>query len=146
MRHWSYTITDNEGKVVSEHREPGLTSEKDARRSAVNAMRSLLPDRERLPGRSRDSEALFALVLTVHTDTCPPLRMGRETYSEKEILEYGTGEDLSFGELLSIAKDNYAKGGDTVYECWDQPFYDTYTGMFGPVRRKDTACLFETMR
>lgn len=145
MKYWTYIVKDQSGHVVAEYTDKDTKKEQDSRKNAVKVMQALISNRERELNPFHKADPPFTLVITVHTDTCQPLRMGAETYSEKEILEYGTGEDLSLGELLSLAKDNYAKGGDTVYECWDQRYYDDYVSMFGPVRRRDVGNLFRTL-
>ena len=30
---------------------------------------------------------------------------------------------LTYQELMDYAKAHYNKGGDTVVECWDEPFF-----------------------
>ena len=108
-------------------------------------MRKVLVYRDRGEASFRDVVTPLTLTLTVCSGIASPLSVGDERYTEKEIAEYGQGDDLSFGELMSVAKDNYVRGGDAVYECWDQDIYDDYVKMFGPVKRKTVGRLFSTM-
>ena len=138
MRNWTYKISDPDGLILSESGDINIEREQDARQHAINSMLSIL--------NAGTAQPPLSLVLTVHGPVYRPMSMTEERYTENEIREYGKGEDLSLGELLSIAKDHYCDGGDVVYECWDQRFYDDYTAMFGPVKRADTDGLFASMR
>ena len=127
MTKWGYRIFSFGSLVV---KKDGIyLSEQEARKEAVKEMcRMFAPDKDR--------EEPFFLQTVCFSDICPPLGLEKERYSRKETEEYGTGENLSFGELKSIAKDKYNEGGDGVYECWDQKTFDDYVQMFGPVSRK----------
>ena len=148
MKYWTYVITDADGKKVAEHAGKSYPKEQDARSAAAKVMKALLVNNEKMLNPFHRAVPPFVLELTVRDDSdlAVSQSVGMERYSEKEVREYGTGEDLSLGELLSIAKDNYTKGGDTVYECWDQQFYDDYVGISGPVKRQDTDWLFSMFR
>lgn len=139
MGYWTYKIFSNEGNLLMESGDLDIEIEQEARRRAVSDMRSMLDD-------CGKAKVPFTLVLTVHGPVYQPISMADERYTEKEIREYGKGDDLSLGELLSIAKDHYLTGGDVVYECWDQRFYDDYVAQFGPIKRADTDSLFAGMR
>ena len=139
MRYWTYKILSQDRIVLMESGDLSMEKEQDARQQAVACMRSILDD-------GGKANAPFTLILTVHGPVYNPMPVEEERYTEKEVREYGTGEGLSLGELKSIAKDNYSKGGDVVYECWDQRFYDDYVAHFGPVKRADTGSLFAGMR
>lgn len=139
MGYWTYKIFSNEGNLLMESGDLDIEIEQEARRQAVSNMRSMLDD-------CGKANAPFTLILTVHGPVYKPMSVEEERYTDKEVREYGTGKDLSLGELKSIAKDNYSKGGDVVYECWDQRFYDEYVAHFGPVKRSETDSLFDGMR
>lgn len=55
------------------------------------------------------------------------------------------GKDkMTYDELLELAKKHYNRGGDMVFECWDEQFYNEYICMFGPISEKQALQLFET--
>lgn len=49
---------------------------------------------------------------------------------------------LSYDEVIALAKEHYAKGGDGVYECWDRRVYDEYVSMFGPIYKSHLLKMF----
>lgn len=58
---------------------------------------------------------------------------------------YKKGENkMTYDELLELAKKHYNRGGDMVFECWDEQFYNEYICMFGPISEKQALQLFET--
>lgn len=139
MRNWTYKIFGQDGILLSESGDIDAEKEQAARQHAISRMHSIIDS-------GIPAKVPFTLVLTVHGPVYQPISMAEERYTEKEIREYGKGDDLSLGELLSIAKDHYLTGGDVVYECWDQRFYDDYVAQFGPIKRADTDSLFAGMR
>lgn len=141
MRYWTYRIIDSRGMEAVEYTGTGIEKEKDARKTAVNDVQKALSC------ACEDMSALFpvTIVLRVHTDEMTTT-LGEERYNKKEISGFGKEKDLSFGELLTLAKENYAKGGDVIYECWDQNFYDDYVKECGPVKRKDVKKLFSLLK
>ena len=140
MPYWTYTVKDSRKETVAENTST-FQCEKDARFSAVQDMKSLLASIKKKDRAVEGISLPFFLTLTVHSPAFSSV-MGTERYSAEEVTGYGKGKILSFGELLTIAKENYAKGGDTVYECWDQQTFDDYVKIAGPVRRRDVKGLF----
>lgn len=140
MPYWTYTIKDSSKGTVAENTST-FQCEKDARFSAVQDMKSLLASVKKKDPAVEGVSLPFFLTLTVHSPAFSSV-MGTERYSAEEVTGYGKGKVLSFGELLTIAKENYAEGGDTVYECWNQSFFDDYVREAGPVYRKDVKSLF----
>lgn len=53
---------------------------------------------------------------------------------------------LTYEELISLAKENYAKGGDAVAECWDRATFDEYEKLFGPMTERRALEMFETLK
>lgn len=51
---------------------------------------------------------------------------------------------LSYVELIDYAKKHYNKGGDGVYECWDEATYNEYVAEFGPITKRDALEMFRT--
>lgn len=49
---------------------------------------------------------------------------------------------LTYEELIQLALDNYEKGGDTVYECWDKQQYQGYVDQFGPLTKTRAMKIF----
>lgn len=123
MSTWGYCIYNSENRLFKKN-GGNIPTEQEARKKAVDEMKGFSEE----PGP-------FLLELIVYSETCRPMGMGKERYSQKEIEEYGTGEVLSFGELMSIAKDRYNEGGDGIYECWNQKTFDNIVRDFGPIKR-----------
>ena len=53
---------------------------------------------------------------------------------------------LSYEELMDLARANYSKGGDTVYECWDRRTFDEYVKEFGPITKSKALKMFREDR
>lgn len=53
-------------------------------------------------------------------------------------------EKMKYTELLELAKKHYNRGGDMVFECWDERFYNEYICMFGEITEEQALRLFET--
>ena len=45
------------------------------------------------------------------------------------------GKALTYEEFISLAKENYNKGGDVAVECWERREFDYYVKEFGPVTK-----------
>ena len=53
-----------------------------------------------------------------------------------------TLKPLTYEELISLALEHYEKGGDGVYECWDESAFNEYVNLFGPIYKKDALKMF----
>lgn len=51
---------------------------------------------------------------------------------------------LTFDEFIQLAKENYAKGGDTYYECWDERTFNDYVEEFGAMTKAEALEMFKT--
>ena len=142
MEYWTYRIKDSRGEEVIDYIGKDLKTEKEARLAAIGDVQTALKRAHKSVG------ALFpvTMIVQLHKEDGMIVPLGIERYSKKEASEFGKGEDLSLGELLTLAKENYNEGGDAVYECWDQNFYDDYVKECGPVRRKDVKKLFSSLK
>lgn len=40
---------------------------------------------------------------------------------------------LTFAELMTLARENYNKGGDGYVECWDERTFAYFVKEFGPI-------------
>lgn len=49
---------------------------------------------------------------------------------------------ITYREFLALALENYTKGGDTFYECWEEYQFDDYVKEFGPMTRSDALEMF----
>ncbi len=49
---------------------------------------------------------------------------------------------MTYGELMDYAKAHYAKGGDSIYECWDERTFDEYVREFGPITKRRALDMF----
>lgn len=52
-------------------------------------------------------------------------------------------EPMTYEELIQFALENYSKGGDSVYECWDEQAFNEYVQEFGPMTRKKALEMFD---
>ena len=50
---------------------------------------------------------------------------------------------LTYDELIEYAKKHYNKGGDSVYECWDERTYNEYVKEFGPITKRVALDMFK---
>lgn len=53
-----------------------------------------------------------------------------------------TLKPLTYEELISLALEHYERGGDGVYECWDESVFNKYVNLFGPIYKKDALKMF----
>lgn len=53
---------------------------------------------------------------------------------------------LTYQELIDYARAHYTRGGDTVAECWDEPFFREYTEMFGPITKSKALSIFRNYK
>ncbi len=51
---------------------------------------------------------------------------------------------LSYEEVIALARENYNNGGDIVFECWDEKFYNDYVKEFGPISKEKLLSVFST--
>lgn len=54
-----------------------------------------------------------------------------------------TLKPLTYEELISLALEYYEKGGDGVYECWDEKYFNEYVETFGPIYKNNALAIFE---
>lgn len=52
------------------------------------------------------------------------------------------GKALTYEEFISLAKENYNKGGDVAVECWERREFDYYVKEFGPVTKTKALQMF----
>lgn len=50
---------------------------------------------------------------------------------------------LSYEELMEYARKHYNKGGDGVFECWDERTYNEYVAEFGPITKRKALGMFK---
>ena len=68
-----------------------------------------------------------------------PLSVDSPMYKEKN---ESTEQGLTYEELMELARKNYNKGGDSVYECWGKEEFDEYVKEFGPITKEKAYKLF----
>lgn len=56
------------------------------------------------------------------------------------------GKALTYEEFISLAKENYNRGGDVAVECWERYQYDYYVKEFGPITKTEALRMFRTWR
>ena len=56
------------------------------------------------------------------------------------------GKALMYEEFISLAKENYNKGGDVAVECWERREFDYYVKEFGPVTKTKALQMFRMWR
>ncbi len=56
------------------------------------------------------------------------------------------GKALTYEEFISLAKENYNKGGDVAVECWERREFDYYVKEFGPVTKTKALQMFRMWR
>lgn len=49
---------------------------------------------------------------------------------------------LTYDELIDLAKKNYNKGGDGVFECWDERTFNEYVKEFGQLTKTSALKMF----
>ena len=50
---------------------------------------------------------------------------------------------LTYTELMDLALEYYNKGGDTVYECWDEAYVNEYVARFGVITKTKALQIFK---
>ena len=50
---------------------------------------------------------------------------------------------MTYEELMAFALENYTKGGDSTYECWDKKAFDEYVQEFGPMTKAKALAMFK---
>lgn len=50
---------------------------------------------------------------------------------------------LNYQEFIDLSKQNYTKGGDGYYECWDELVFDEYVKMFGKITKDKASQMFK---
>ena len=50
---------------------------------------------------------------------------------------------MDYQELMDLARAHYNKGGDVVYECWDEQNLRDFEEEFGPMTKRDALNLFK---
>lgn len=68
-----------------------------------------------------------------------PLSKESPMYKEKN---ESTEQGLTYEELMELARKNYNKGGDSVYECWGKEEFNEYVKEFGPITKEKAYKLF----
>ena len=53
---------------------------------------------------------------------------------------------LTYEELMAYALKQYSKGGDAMYECWDERTFSDYVEMFGPITKSRALEMFRLER
>jgi hypothetical protein len=49
---------------------------------------------------------------------------------------------LNYEEFIEYARQHYNRGGDSVYECWDERTFNEYVEQFGPITKKKALGMF----
>ena len=50
---------------------------------------------------------------------------------------------LSYQELMALAKKNYNRGGDSIFECWDENTFSEYVRLFGDITESKAKQMFK---
>ena len=53
-------------------------------------------------------------------------------------------KNLTYKELIDLAKKYYNRGGDGFVECWDEAMFNDYVKDFGPITKAKALRMFET--
>jgi len=53
---------------------------------------------------------------------------------------------LTYEEFITLAKENYTKGGDVAVECWERYQFEDYVKLFGPVTKTKALQMFRQWR
>lgn len=53
---------------------------------------------------------------------------------------------MTYEELMKYAKAHYNKGGDAIYECWEEYQFNDYVEMFGPITKSKALAMFRLER
>ena len=51
-------------------------------------------------------------------------------------------KELTYEDLMELAKKHYNEGGDQTYECCDERWFNDYVSMFGPITKKKALEMF----
>lgn len=54
--------------------------------------------------------------------------------------------ELSYEELIELAKENYCNGGDAVYECWDEMVFNDYVQECGGLTKAEALEMFRLFK
>ena len=49
---------------------------------------------------------------------------------------------LNYQEFMELSKQNYCKGGEVFYECWEEYQFDDYVHQFGPITKERALKIF----
>lgn len=50
---------------------------------------------------------------------------------------------LSYSEFMELARQNYTRGGEIFYECWEEYQFNDYVKQFGPITRAGALKMFK---
>lgn len=50
---------------------------------------------------------------------------------------------MNYEELMEYARQHYNKGGDAIFECWDESTFNEYVELFGPVTKRKALEMFK---
>lgn len=50
---------------------------------------------------------------------------------------------LNYNELIEYARQHYNKGGDAIFECWDEQTFLEYVELFGPITKRKALEMFK---
>lgn len=70
------------------------------------------------------------------------LYRGDEISIKADDYEIEEDTELTYEELMALAKEHYNEGGDQTYECCDERWYNDYTEMFGRMTKADALIMF----
>ena len=62
--------------------------------------------------------------------------------NKKEDKEMAKAKGLTYDELMALALENYDRGGDQTYECWDEKTFNLYVSMFGAMTKRKALDMF----
>lgn len=79
---------------------------------------------------------------TPHNLTGFVKKVTRDSIKESKSIDETNEKALSYEELIELARENYTKGGDSVYECWDEREFNDYVKEFGPITKEKAYKLF----
>jgi hypothetical protein len=52
---------------------------------------------------------------------------------------------MNYKELMEFALINYEKGGDFIYECWDERTFNDYVAEFGDISKSKALEIFKQL-
>lgn len=53
--------------------------------------------------------------------------------------------EMTYKELKEFALVNYEKGGDFIYECWDERTFNEYVAEFGDITKAKALEIFKQL-